>query len=131
MSSLWKHVKSEWFYTKQAAFVFTTSAILVFILIAGSEFVPVSFASLTTYSTGEQIGFAIAGVTFSISNLLVLSGMFRFSVVCDQSRPIMRRIWFVIMIVGLLRLGLGAAVYCFAVYLPQITKRLRSETFGA
>jgi hypothetical protein len=133
MPSLWKHVKSEWFYTKRAAFFFVTSALIVVIVLAVSEFLPKAFGNPSTYSTVEEVAYTVVMMLWAISNLFVVVGMFRFWVACDKSRPITRKIWFTIMIVGLLRLGLGAAVYCFAVYLPQVTKRLthKSESFGA
>jgi len=122
MPSLWKYVRNEWFYTKSAAFLFTTSAILVVIFVLSAGFLPDSFGNGANYSIAQQAGFALLGILFGTSNIILLIGMFRFWVACDQSRPIARKIWFAVMIVGLLRLGLGAAAYCFVAYIPQVAR---------
>jgi hypothetical protein len=124
MSSLWKRFDNEWFHTRSAVALFATSATVVAVLVAISELFPYAFANAENYSTPKEVTITVAMMLFALSNLIIVVGMFRFWVAFDRSRPIMRRIWFVIMIVGLLRLGLGAAFYCFAVYVPQVTKGL-------
>lgn len=124
--SLWKYIKNEWFYTRTAVLVFGTAAFLVCLMIGGAEVFP-RLLSWDAHTTAQQIGYALLGVCFGLSNGLVLFGMFRFWVASDKSSRVARRIWFVVMIVGMLRIGLGAALYCFAVYLPQVFKALRQR----
>ena len=133
MASIWKRLDNEWFYTRLAATLFATSAIIVVALLAVDQFFPSAFGNASNYSPQEEVTFTAAMMLFAMSNLVIVVGMLRFWVVSDTFRPAARRVWFVIMIVGLLRLGLGAAIYCFAVYLPQVSKRFtqRSETSGS
>jgi hypothetical protein len=126
MFSLWKCVKSDWFYTRTATFTFGASAILVCLFIGSAEFFP-RLLSFDGHTTVQQVGYALLGGCLGFSNALIVVGMFRFWVVCDESSRVARRVWFVVMVVGLLRLGLGAAIYCFAVYLPQVAKVLRQR----
>jgi hypothetical protein len=128
MPSPWRYLKDDWFYTKLAAFLFATSATIVVIVVALDEFLHGAFGNPSSYSTSEEVTYTTVLMLWAISNLIIIVGMFRFWVACDKSRPITRRIWFVIMVVGFVRLGVGAAVYCFVVYLPRITKRLARRT---
>ncbi|HKV06186.1 MAG TPA: hypothetical protein VJO53_13905 [Candidatus Acidoferrales bacterium] len=131
MQLIWKHVSNEWFYTKSALFVFSTSAAIVMLSLTfgwGLEFLPksVEHSVMNAFSNPSpmaQVGFTLAGVSVAAGHIVIFVGMFRFWAVCDRSRPIARRIWFVIMIVGVLvGLSLGTALYCFMVYLPQMLK---------
>jgi hypothetical protein len=117
MQIIWKRIKNEWFYTRTAIVLFVTSATIVMLGVAFGEFGPRNVT--ISNSLAAQLCFSLAMVSLAFSTLVVIVGMFRYWSVCDQSGQLMHRIWLVIMIVGLLWLGLGPALYCFAVYLPQ------------
>jgi len=134
---LWKHISDEWFYTRSAVWVFSISATLVVLctVFGGSlEFVPNSVQLFLTKEASNpslmvQLGFALVAIPLVIAYLVVLVGMFRFWVVCDHSSRMARRIWFVVMIVGMLfGFSLGTALYCFAVYLPQVLKNSSGQS---
>ena len=118
----WKHLDNN-LHARLTAVLFAMAATIVVVLVGLAEFLPNTFANASNYSTFGEIAFTAAMMLFAISNLAIVVGMFRFWVACDKSSKVARRIWFVIMLVGLIRLGLGAALYCFAVYLPQVLKR--------
>ncbi len=117
MQLIWKRVKNEWFFTRTAMVLFATSAIIVMLGLGLTELRPKNAVISSSFTT--QLGYSLAGISWALSALVIIVGMFRYWAVCDQSSPIVRRIWFVIMIVGLVWLVLGPALYCLAVYLPQ------------
>jgi hypothetical protein len=138
MERLWKHVTNEWFYTKSAVWVFSISAALVVLSMAfgwSLEFVPESARDSLTRafanpSLTAQLGFGLTGISLGLARLVVFVGMFRFWAVCDRSSRMARRIWFVIMIVGFVGISFGTALYCFAVYVPQVLANSARQSQG-
>jgi hypothetical protein len=136
---IWKYVSSEWFYSRSAVFLFSTSAGLVLLTLAlgwSLEFVPASITLAVTQQASNpslaiQLGFALVGVLLTAAYAFVLLGMFRFWTAYDRSSPMTRKIWFVIMIAGFfVGISLGTALYCLAVYLPQVLKNPTRQSQG-
>jgi hypothetical protein len=130
---IWKHVSREWFYNKSSVFLFSISAALVLLTLA-LGFVPGVSLAVTKEASNPslvvQLGFALVGILLTAAYIFVLLGMFRFWTAYDNSSPIARKIWFVIMIAGFVGISLGTAVYCFAVYLPQALKNSARQSQG-
>jgi uncharacterized membrane protein YidH (DUF202 family) len=121
MEVIWKRVKNEWFHTRTAIVLFVTSAAIVMLGFAFGELWPRNI--IISRSLAAQLSFSLAMMMWAFSTLVVTFGMFRYWTVGDRSSRMVHRTWLVIMIVGfLLGLGLGPALYCFAVYLPQALK---------
>jgi uncharacterized membrane protein YidH (DUF202 family) len=118
MDAIWKRIDDRWFYSKTAIGLFGTSATFVALAFVFGELWPRDV--IISSSLTEQVPFTLAMMLLAVSELVVIVGMFRYWIRRDRSSRKARTIWFAIMIVGLfVGLGLGCALYCFAVYMPQ------------
>jgi hypothetical protein len=121
MKIVWSRISNQWFDTKMALVVFaTTATITAFGLAIGGPFLR---SAPTFTSSTAQLFLIVAVVSWLFSAAITFAGMFRYWAVCDQSSPVRRTFWFVVLVlVGFLGFGLGPVIYCFVVYLPRRLK---------
>jgi len=124
-NKIWKWITDEWFYSRTAISLFATSATFATLLFAFGELGPKNVSISSAFA--EQFAITVAAMVLAMSELIVIVGMFRYWTKCDRSSRIVRRIWFAIMILGFVGLGLGCALCCFAVYLPQTLGNSRAR----
>jgi uncharacterized BrkB/YihY/UPF0761 family membrane protein len=62
---------------------------------------------------------AIGGAAIAVSAFFLWGGMWKYWIVCDSSSQLSRRVWFVVLIIGL---WYGAVLYYLFVYLPDVQK---------
>jgi hypothetical protein len=117
---IWNWYKDEWLVTRQAAKLFAVSAVLVLALLS------LLFISKDTaqMSFGERLPLGILGVLGPIAAFFLWFGMWRYWVRLDRSTRMTKRMWFVVLLLGL---WWGSCLYCFFVYLPQVYRRARAE----
>jgi hypothetical protein len=134
-AKLWDWLGDGWFYSRAAVSIFSISAALVLISLAFGFTLhlwpdglrrPITNA-FSNSSPVVQSAFALAGIVLGLAYVVIFVGMFRFWRVCDGSSRMARRIWFVMMVVGFVGLSLGTALYCFAVYLPQVFRNIKAR----
>jgi hypothetical protein len=121
MQVIWKRIKNEWLHTRSAIVLFVTSATIVML---GFVFVELRPRQISiSNSLAAQLCFSLVVILWAFCTLVVIFGMIRYWTVGDRSSRMVHKMWLVIMIFGfLLGFGLGPALYCFTVYLPQALK---------
>ena len=108
--------KDDWLVTKQAAKVFFACTIVSIAL------TPIFFgwANVNKLSAVSQGFWAVVGVVGTVGLLFLWLGMWRYWIRIDESRPILKRFWFVVMLLGAC---FGSCLYFYLVYLPQIIRK--------
>ncbi len=101
-----------------ALFGVATALSLVAIVLRYTE---INFSGL---SRPALVGLSLLGAAVAFGGLSLLVGMWFFWVKCDASPRWQRGVWFVILLFGFFY---GAALYYFAVYLPEVKRALNSK----
>jgi hypothetical protein len=65
------------------------------------------------------------GALAAIGSVFIWLGMWRYWVRIDNSRPWIKRIWFVVLLIGF---SWGSCLYYFFGYLPEFLRRRRTES---
>ena len=108
----------QWLRTRPAARLFLASSLLVFAftisaLVSG----PIDLNSMNFW---QRLPWGILGLTVPPTIFFLYFGMWIYWVRLDDSRTWLKRIWFVLLLIGLCW---GSCLYCFCVYLPQLKNR--------
>jgi hypothetical protein len=108
--------KDEWLATRQAAKLFFLSAILLLAL------TPVFLGWIDTakMTFWMRLPWGILGVLGPIALFFLWLGMWRYWLRIDDSRAWVKRIWFLILLIGFCW---GSFLYYFSVCLPQTIRR--------
>jgi hypothetical protein len=114
-SFIWRRMPTRWLVARPTAITFGLSS---FIIIIGSI---VLFRGLGLESKDRviQVLLAIGGAAIAVSAFFLWGGMWKYWIVCDSSSQLSRRVWFVVLIIGL---WYGAVLYYLFVYLPDVQK---------
>ena len=112
---LWNRFRDDWLITPQAAGLFFASTILVLAL------TPVFLGDVITANMPlwKRIPWSILGVVGPLALFFLWIGMWRYWARVDDSRAYAKRLWFLILLVGL---WYGSCLYCYFVYLPQVMR---------
>ena|SRR5712692_4691019 len=112
--------KDQWLVSRQAAALFFLCTICVV------RITPVFWGFDTPRNWfWTKTSPDILGALAAIGSLLLWLGMWRHWVRIDNSRRWMKRIWFVVLLIGF---SWGSCLYYFFGYLPQFLRRRRMET---
>jgi uncharacterized BrkB/YihY/UPF0761 family membrane protein len=113
-----REFKDEWLVTRQAAKLFFLSAILLL------SITPVFLGWIDTskMTFWMRLPWGILGVRGTIALFFLWLGMWRYWLRIDDSRAWVKRIWFLILLIGFCW---GSFLYFFSVYLPQAIRRGR------
>jgi hypothetical protein len=117
---IWTWFKDDWLITRRAANLFLLSTFLVLAL------TPVFFGKVHTASMSffARLPWGILGILGPIALFFLWFGMWRYWVRIDRSAAWAKRMWFVVLLVGL---WWGSCLYCFLVYLPRVYRRAGAE----
>jgi hypothetical protein len=115
---LWNRFKDDWLITRQAARLFVVSTLLVLAL------TPVFLGKIDTQTMPfwTRLPWGILGILGPIALFFLWFGMWRYWVRIDNSSVWIKRMWFVVLLVGF---WWGSCLYCLLVYLPQVLRRSR------
>ena len=117
---IWNWYKDAWLLSRQAAYLFFGSTLLVLSL------TPLFLGWLdpSRMSFWSRLPLGILWTAAPIALIFLYFGMWRYWVRLDNSSPGTKRIWFVILLVGL---WWGSCIYCYFVYLPRTVGREGAE----
>jgi uncharacterized membrane-anchored protein len=110
-----KRMSDDWIVSKTARLLFGGAAALILIL-TGVFCLPFP----ANPAIGTRVLFGIVGVGGGLSIFFLWSGMWRYWTRCDRSSRFARRLWFVVLLVGVCY---GAIIYYLSVYLPNTGAR--------
>jgi hypothetical protein len=122
LPSIWNRLGNEWLVTKTACALFGASAVLVVVLTAGLSLLQGDMPGLL-----PNIFWGTIGVLGTAGAFFLWTGMWRYWMRIDSSRRAMRRIWFVLLVVGI---WFGAILYYLLVYLPAVRRNLNASAGG-
>jgi uncharacterized BrkB/YihY/UPF0761 family membrane protein len=113
----WDQFSDSWFRTRKAAGLFFISSLLVIgCTISDLLWSPADINSLSFW---QRLPWGILGVTLPVAAFFLLIGMWKYWMRVDDSRARVKRLWFVILLVGICW---GSCLYCYCVYLPQVAR---------
>jgi len=115
-----KVFSDDWLATRLAAilFFFSTFCVLVF-----TPVFPNLNASLIYL--WQRILSTVLALVVTVGIFFLWIGMWRYWMRLDRSRVWVKRMWFLVLLVGF---WWGSCLYYFLGYLPQVIRRARSET---
>ena len=113
----WRRDKHDWVGSHRAAELFLLATI--FTLAMTPVFLGVVNGGTLLW---QRIVWGILGILGGLSILFLWSGMWRYWVRLDDSRPAMKRLWFFILLVGF---WYGSCLYYLFVYRSQVMGRER------
>lgn len=115
---VWTGFKDNWLVTRQAAILFLVSTFFVIAL------TPVLLGLIDTDGMRfwARLPWGVLGVLGPIALFFLWFGMWRYWVRLDNANRWVKRIWFLLLLVGF---WWGSCLYCFLVYLPQVFRRTR------
>jgi uncharacterized BrkB/YihY/UPF0761 family membrane protein len=116
----WDLFKDKWLSSRSALLIFLLSTILAIALIA----LLWGWVSPAKMSFRERLPWGTLGLLGPIAVLFLYFGMWRYWVRIDDSRVWIKRIWFVVLLIGF---WWGSCAYFFLVYAPQVLGRQRTE----
>jgi membrane protease YdiL (CAAX protease family) len=122
-SFIWRRISDEWLMSKAASVLFAISSGVIALVTAAL----LSGVLLAEDSSAGKLLWAIAGSSCGIGIFFLWGGMWRYWMKGKPPNRVARRIWFVLMVVGV---WYGAVLYYIFVYLPSARKSDR-ERFGA
>lgn len=111
-SFIWRFISDEWLVSRRAAwlFAFFSTAVAGMTVALNSSVIPHRGAPAAA-------SWALGGVLAGFGIFFVWGGMWRYWIARDPSPRRARRVWFLILFVGI---WYGAILYYLAVYLPTI-----------
>jgi hypothetical protein len=113
-------LRDDWLISRRTTILFFVSAVLVIAL------TPVFRGMDTTNLTfWQRLPWGILGIVGPIGLFFLWLGMWRYWVRLDRSSTWMKRIWFLVMLIGF---WWGSVLYYFFAYLPQVMDKTRTET---
>jgi hypothetical protein len=117
-SFIWRRIDDEWLVSKSASAFFALS---VLIIVGMTVVLFANIESQTLGFVGNAL-LGIGGVLAAVSVFFLWGGMWRYWIECDSSSLAARRIWFLVLVVGL---WYGAILYYALVYMqrPRVMQR--------
>jgi hypothetical protein len=111
--------RDSWIVSPQAARLFLVSVPFVLAL------TPFLFGwlDIARVTIWMQIAAGVLGVVGTIASFFLWLGMWRYWMRLDTSKPMMKRLWFVILLIGF---EYGSVLYYFCIYRPQVIPRAKS-----
>jgi hypothetical protein len=119
LQRFWKRVSDEWIGSMAARLLFGAAAALIVIMT-----VSLHWAIPQNPGPFAKLGFGLGGILGGLSVFFLWSGMWRYWIRRDSSSRFVRRIWFVILLVGF---WYGAVAYYLCVYLPSTGARTQER----
>jgi uncharacterized membrane-anchored protein len=119
LQSFWERVGDDWITSKPARLLFGVATSLIAMI----TFVPFVRVSRNPPPLGNIL-LGLIGVLAGLSVFFLWSGMWRYWIRRDASSRSARRIWFIILLVGI---WYGAVVYYLFVYLPTTRVEIRGR----
>jgi hypothetical protein len=110
-------VSEEWLMSKTAYLLFATATVVIL-----AVSLAVALLGIPAEDEVTPIARAIwgtGGVFGALSAFFLWDGMWHYWKVCDSSSRIMRRVWFLFLLLGV---WYGAILYFLAIYSPSVTK---------
>ncbi len=118
---VWTWFRENWLVTRHAAKLFLVSTLLVLSLTP----LFLGWIDPNRMSFWPRLPLGILWTLAPVALLFLYFGMWRYWIRIDNSSAWLKRMWFIIMLVGL---WWGSCLYCYFVYLPQVSRRARAET---
>jgi len=118
----WSWFKDDWLVSRRATVMFFVAVILV---LAVTPLFLGSVEDPAQMPLGGRVFWTILGMLGPIGLFFLWFGMWRYWVRLDRSRVYVKRLWFVILIIGF---WYGSCLYYFFVYYPQVSRRARLES---
>ena len=117
---IWNWFKDRWIVSRQAGKLFLISALIALAM------TPIFFGAVDTerMSFWPRLPWALLSIVGPVAVLFLWFGMWRYWFQIDRSARWIKRLWFVILLVGF---WWGSCLYCFFVYLPQVFRRASIE----
>ena len=113
-------LRDDWLVSRLSMRLFLLSALLVM------GVTPIFLGVDTTKMTfWQRLPWGILGIIGPFGLIFLWLGMWRYWVRIDESSAWLKRIWFVVLLIGF---WWGALFYYFLAYLPQEIQRRKSET---
>jgi uncharacterized BrkB/YihY/UPF0761 family membrane protein len=112
-------LRDDWLISQTVALLFLLSTGLVVLS------TPVFLGRLdtATMSFWQRLPWGILGIAGPPGILFLWLGMWRYWFRHDESKPSVKRFWFVVLLIGF---WFASCVYCFFVYLPQVIQRRKA-----
>jgi amino acid transporter len=124
-SFIWKWLGNEWFVTEKASALFAVSSLLTLVL---TVVLYIGVPSSSTLSTASIVLYGVVGFVCPLAMFFLWIGMLRFWTRGEPSNRAARRIWFIVLILGLCY---GAILYYAFVYMPTVRRKSRVHLEGA
>lgn len=105
--------KDDWLITARAAKLFLVCSVG---LIAVTP-IFLGWVDPNKMSAAGRISWEVLGIVGAVGTTLLWLGMWRYWLRIDRSRAILRRFWFVILLLGAFY---GSCLYYYFVYLPKV-----------
>ena len=116
-------LRDDWLISRRISMLFFLSALLV--LAMTPIFQGVDTTKMTFW---HRLPWGILGIVGPFGMFFLWLGMWRYWVRIDNSSAWLKRIWFVILVIGF---WWGSVFYYFLAYLPQMIRLRKSEARGA
>lgn len=113
LSFLFKRNGNSWLASKAAAILFAVSSLFAIGLspvLWGTINIPEHAGAL------ENVGWGLLGIVGTLGTFFIWGGMWAYWTQCDMSRPRIKRVWFLVLLVGF---WYGAILYYLLKYLPN------------
>ena len=124
-SFVWKWLGNDWFATEKASVLFAVSSLLTLLLTA---VLFIGIPSPSTLSTVSVVLFGVAGFVCPFAMFFLWGGMLRYWTRGEPSNRTARRVWFIVLILGLCY---GAILYYLFVYMPTVRRKSGEHWEGA
>ena len=118
---VWNWFSDDWLITQRAAKLFLVSTLLVLAV------TPILLGRINTQTMSfwARLPWGILGVLGSVALFFLWFGMWRYWARVDNSSRWVKRIWFLLLLVGF---WWGSCLYCLFLYLPQVFRRAKVAT---
>jgi len=123
-SFIWRWLGNDWFVTEKASALFAISSLLTLALTA---VLYIGVPSPSTLSTVSMVLYGVVGFAGPLAMFFLWGGMLRYWTRGEPSNRTARRLWFIVLILGLCY---GAILYYTFVYMPTVRRRNREHLEG-
>lgn len=113
-------LKESWLISRRTSALFFLSAILVL----GLTPVFMGQVDTTNMSFWHRVPWGLLGVLGPVGLFFLWFGMWRYWIRLDRSTPWLKRTWFLVLLLGF---WWGSVLYYFAVYVPQVLSKQKTE----
>jgi hypothetical protein len=114
-SFIWKWISEDWLLSRAASVMFALAAGIIL----GMNCVWFGYIHVSETGAIQNVFLGVAGSLCALSIFFLWGGMWSYWLRCDTSRRIVRRVTFVLLVVGI---WYGAIFYYLVIYLPGVRK---------